>query len=133
MKILKTLFCFSVISFFLDFPVFAQSEFIRTVHHYLMPNQAVGSTGIYAVDINGDNKKEILLGGSGHWQILSHIDSNNYKITWNSLLYDTTIAAVFPANLDGDKDSEIYVLTEYGRLEVFDGTTLKKENSRFLL
>jgi hypothetical protein len=127
MKMLKTLSCLSIFSLFLHFPVFAQSEFIRTVHHYLMPNHAVGSTGIYAVDIKGDNKKEILLGGIGHWQILSHIDSNNYKIRWNSLLYDTTIAAVFPANLDGDKDSEIYVLTQYGRLEVFDGTTLKKE------
>ena len=101
----------------------------------------IGSKGFYSVDLNGDGTEEVLFSSqiqiSDHYSyeygerffVLSYTE-NDYQVTYSS----PTLAGdpygggqdlnwITIANNDGDEDSEIYVLSNEGIIQVYDGST----------
>jgi hypothetical protein len=90
--------------------------------------ESLGSSNLWCIDLEGDGKEEIIVGGGGyqsrHFSILQYAEKD-YVSKWTSKWYGTNyIQRLEVANLDNDADSEIYVILNNGQIEVYDGATM---------
>lgn len=108
----------------------SQTDYLNKVWSKFNLGGSFGSNNIFVRDFDGNGQKEILLSaykkyGGSYFAIMSFID-NEYIPSWSSPIYTSnSIRVVQTANLDGNDAFEIYILTDNGEIEVYDGETME--------
>jgi hypothetical protein len=124
-KILKMKNCIflAIVVFSLNNILAQTNKYIQPIRHYINPGVAWGYTGLYTLDLNQDQKEELLLGGGSHFYV-AKIKNGIIEPTWSSLRYPIEIVAVIPADINNDNRKEIYVVLKNGNVDVYDAPTL---------
>ena len=108
-----------------------QGQQLTSDWNYFELDENIGTTGMFAVDLNQDGQKEILVGYRDYFSVVS-FDGNKYEVSWSSKLYDLEISHPVGVRVVENAFSlapKIYVLLGNATVDIYDGTALQLEQT----
>jgi len=103
---------------------------------YSVWGNGIGLSGITTFDIDGDDKVEMIMGGSGtifgkntFWYVVKETTPQMYEKVWISDEYSVPINRIAVADTDADGIGEIFVGMDDGTVKIYNGLTMVETGS----
>lgn len=87
-------------------------------------SSGVAVAGLHVVDLDADGDLEMVADGNQlYWYVASRRADGSFEQDWSSDQYQEALMRLEVAQADGDPALEVVIVTENGRLLVYDGAT----------